>query len=267
MRIDPTVQAFVDNCNPSYFVGVESDPKSVLRNDIDNAMSDKYLIGMLYLAASDMSGFNVCGAHASSGCIAACLVNAGQGAIIRKTEKISRVNVARIKRTQLFFMHRQDTLTRIIREITNLENRAKKRGLRAAVRLNGMSDLPWENIIDINSMQTIFELFPNVQFYDYTPNFSRMSAFCSGLMPKNYWLTFSRKETRINNMQCLAVLAAGGNVAVPFIGESFPNSFYGRSVIDGTGSDLRFHDGKSKVVALCAKGKKAKKDTSGFIVR
>ena len=251
----------------SYFIGVESDPKSVKRNDLDLARSDQYLIGMLYLAPANMSGWNTCGKDSTKGCREACLVNAGQGGIVKRGETISRANLARIERTNLFFERRAETLTRIWSELAKLEKRAEKRGLKAAARLNGMSDLPWEKIVNPETFQTVFEAFPNIQFYDYTPNFNRMMSFCKGLMPANYWLTFSRKETSINHMQCLAVLAAGGNVAVPFLTEDYPTEFYGRPTLDGTSSDLRFHDGRSHIVALCAKGRKAKQDRTGFIVR
>jgi hypothetical protein len=60
----------------------------------------------------------------------------------------------------------------------------------------------------------------------------------------------------------------GENVAVVFSskkGEDLPVTWQGREVIDGDLHDLRFLDGKNKVVGLRAKGK-ARKDGSGFSV-
>jgi hypothetical protein len=52
-------------------------------------------------------------------------------------------------------------------------------------------------------------------------------------------------------------------VAVVF--KDVPDSYIGRTVIDGDDTDLRFLDPKGVVVGLKAKGR-ARKDTSGFVV-
>jgi hypothetical protein len=124
------------------------------------------------------------------------------------------------------------------------------------VRLNGTSDLPWHNIGDI--MQS----FPEIQFYDYTPNANRMIQFLKGELPSNYHLTFSRKEN--NEALCDLILSMGGNVAMVF--DKVPKKFKGYKVIDGDESDLRFLDEKNVIVGLKAKGK-GKKDTSGFVIK
>ncbi len=82
-------------------------------------------------------------------------------------------------------------------------------------------------------------------------------------MPANLHLTFSRSE--INEADCLEVLAAGGNVAVVFADR--PATWNGYPVIDGDQHDLRHLDPKGVVVGLSPKGLKAKRDTSGFVVR
>lgn len=124
-----------------------------------------------------------------------------------------------------------------------------------AFRLNVLSDLPWYNIVDM-------EKHSDISFYDYTPNLKRMIQFLNGELPKNYHLTFSRKEN--NQAQCELVLAMGGNVAVVF--DKLPQTYLGKPVIDGDETDLRFLDPKGVIVGLKAKGK-AKNDTSGFVVK
>ena len=57
---------------------------------------------------------------------------------------------------------------------------------------------------------------------------------------------------------------AGMNVAVVF--ESVPETYIGKTVVDGDDTDLRFLDPKGVVIGLKAKGR-ARKDTSGFVVR
>jgi hypothetical protein len=81
-------------------------------------------------------------------------------------------------------------------------------------------------------------------------------------MPKNYHLTFSRSET--NGAISLAFLRSGGNVAMVFR-KSLPTQYFGHDVVDGDDTDLRFLDGKGKIVGLKEKGL-AKKDETGFVL-
>ena len=106
------------------------------------------------------------------------------------------------------------------------------------------------------------EAFPDVQFYDYCKSPERMTKFVNGEMPTNYHLTFSRSET--NGALALAFLRSGGNVAMVFR-KSLPATYFGHEVIDGDETDLRFLDGKGKIVGLKEKGL-AKKDETGFVL-
>ena len=105
------------------------------------------------------------------------------------------------------------------------------------------------------------ESFPDVPFYDYTPNKQRMLDFLDGKLPKNYSLTFSRKED--NELACDEIMERGGNIAAVF--RDIPTAWKGKTCFDGDESDLRFLDPRGVIVALKAKGK-AKKDTSGFVI-
>jgi len=172
----------------------------------------------------------------------------------------STVQAARIAKTKFFFQEKPIFLSRLIREITSAVKSAKKQNLIAAFRLNLTSDLPWEKI-KLNG-QSVFELFPSVQFYDYTKSPERMTAFLAGEMPKNYHLTFSRSET--NGAIAESILKSGGNVAMVFR-KSLPSQYLGAKVVNGDETDLRFLDGAGKIVGLVEKGK-AKKDESGFVI-
>jgi len=129
------------------------------------------------------------------------------------------------------------------------------------VRLNGSSDIAWEGIkVD---GKNLFELFPDVAFVDYTKNPRRFDR----ALPTNYHLTFSRAEN--NETQALELLARGVNVAIVFAGEK-PAEWNGFTVIDGDLHDLRQLDPRGAVgtiIGLSPKGRKAKKDTSGFVIR
>ena len=206
----------------------------------------------IHLAPAKLSGFNVC-KDASKGCAAACLNTAGMGVY-------STVQKARIEKTKLFFSDKPTFLAQLKKEISAAIRKAEKNEMIPCFRLNLTSDLPWEKIKF--EKQTIFDLFPNVQFYDYTKSPSRMTQFLAGEFPLNYHLTFSRSES--NGAIALAFLNSGGNVAMVFR-KSLPASYYGKPVVDGDETDLRFLDGAGVIVGLKEKGL-AKKDLTGFVL-
>jgi hypothetical protein len=173
---------------------------------------------------------------------------------------MSSVQRARIAKTLLFFHDKQAFLANLWKEVAKSMKSAEKKGMTPCFRLNLTSDLPWEKI-KYNG-QNVFAAFPSVQFYDYTKSPDRMTAFLAGEMPSNYHLTFSRSEH--NNDLCLSFLKSGGNVAMVFR-KSLPQSFNGFGVVDGDDTDLRFLDGKGKIVGLKEKGL-AKKDETGFVL-
>ena len=135
-------------------------------------------------------------------------------------------------------------------EINRHANKASRLGLKPCVRLNGTSDIDWIFVTAFNG--SLFDRWPDVQFYDYTKSFSRMVSFLTEKdYPSNYHLTFSRSE--LNDAECDTVLRHGGNVAVVF--DTVPDTFRGRPVVSGDDSDLRFLDPKGVWVGLTAKGK------------
>jgi hypothetical protein len=207
----------------------------------------------IQLAPYTLGGFgNVC-TSASKGCSEACLFSAGRGSM-------SNVKDARIARTKKFFTDKQGFMSQLFDEITKAEKSAKRKGLKLALRLNVLSDLPWEKIK--HEGKTVFEAFPHITFYDYTKHFKRAMAFAKGEMPNNYHLTFSRSESNENLVKL--ILELGGNVACVFRNE-LPKTWQGKKVIDGDKSDLRFLDEKNVVVGLAQKGM-AKKDETGFVI-
>ena len=206
------------------------------------------LTGILYLAPAKLSGFEVCPKR-SEGCTASCLYSAGMGAF-------SNVQKARIQKTLFYFGDRPKFLELIKEDIKKLQKQAKKDGQKLAIRLNGTSDLNW-------MQHDVFSSFPDVQFYDYTKVFNRLTKE----IPSNYHLTFSKSEN--NDSECIQALKLGFNVAVVFDtkkGEALPASWNGFPVYDGDDTDTRFLDPKGGfVIGLRAKGQ-AKKDISGFVV-
>ena len=205
-----------------------------------------YMSFILHLAPGDLSGHEVC-IKRSPGCTTACLNTAGRG-------KMNSVQRGRLRKTVMYFEQRDQFMALLVNNIRRGIAQADRAGLDACFRLNGTSDIPWETV-RING-QTVFELFPPVQFYDYTKILGRRTA-----QYPNYHLTFSRAE---NNQRDVArAVAAGMNVAVVF--REQPETYLGLPVVSGDVDDLRFLDPAGRVVGLTAKGR-ARRDTSGFVV-
>jgi len=231
-----------------------------------------YSSAIMHFAPANRSGYEVC-RFRSAGCTAACLNTAGHGGINLDATGLNAVQRARIARTITFFLNRFLFNVILVREITQHVRRARNNGLTPVVRLNGTSDLPWERLRVGVAGETVFQLFPHIQFYDYTKVPERALANARGEHPANYALTFSRSET--NWSDCVDVLNAGGNVAVVFnichckrackheIADGM--TYKGYRVINGDHDDLRFLDPRGVIVGLKAKGP-AKLDTSGFVV-
>jgi Gene product 88 len=217
-----------------------------------NLQFDQYLTYILHLAPARLSGYNVC-PQASAGCIAACLNTAGRGAF-------SNVQQARIRKTHWLMKQRADFLQALCKDLDAVVRKATKLGKTAVVRLNGTSDLQWENI-KLPNGKSIFETYASIQFYDYTKILRRLEKLSVAPIA-NYHLTFSKSET--NDNECVRALQLGYNVAVVFA--DVPPMYMGAQVVDGDGHDLRFLDAPGSVVALKAKGK-ARKDESGFVVQ
>jgi hypothetical protein len=185
---------------------------------------------------------------ASAGCAAACLNTAGRG-------RFTATQEARIRKTRWFFENRETFMGQLVYDIQAAIRKAGREGFTPVFRLNGTSDIRWETV-PVGGFKNIMEMFPTVQFYDYTKLQNRRD------IPSNYHLTFSRSEENYSNVDHM--MKQGYNVAIVF--DSLPAIYNGYKVIDGTETDLRFLDEPGVIVGLVAKGK-AKQDRSGFTVQ
>jgi len=215
-----------------------------------------YLTGILYLAPYKLSGVNYCPMAEKAGCINGCLNTAGRGVF-------NNVQEARLNRSKLFNSDQEAFMLKLVDEIILLSAKAKRLGIKAAVRLNGTSDIQWEKIKFkwFNKDQTIFDIFPNVQFYDYTkiPNRSNL--------PANYDLTFSYSGKKDFQKYNERAIKNGVRIAAVFDKpENIPVTFHKRKVFDGDKHDLTFLNPKNAILGLYAKGK-ARKDQSGFVIQ
>jgi len=210
-----------------------------------------YLSFILHLAPADLSGRETCPKR-TVGCTAACLNTAGRGGMFKRGENTNMIQKARIRKTQYFFADRDAFMMDLYKDIQKAIKFAEKRDLVPVFRLNGTSDLSWEKYTVGSTDMNLFQLFPNVQFYDYTKVLGRkVSQYF------NYHLTFSKADG--NDSDVTKALAQGMSVVAVYdkIPEGVPSA-------DET--DLRFLDPKGIMLGLKAKGR-AKKDYSGFVIR
>ena len=217
----------------------------------------EYLTGIIYLApfkvVVDNITFNSCPMAEQAGCVEVCLNTAGRGAM-------NCVQKARLRKAELFYRDRNEFMKQLMIDLTKFQNYCNKRDIQPVIRLNGTSDIRFE-LIKIDGY-TIFELFPRIEFYDYTKIANRKVDHID-----NYHLTwsYSGKEKSYSDMMQTA-LDKGMNIAVVFRDKVLAKHWQGLPIVDGDSDDLRILDPKGgHIVSLYAKGK-AKRDTTGFVV-
>jgi hypothetical protein len=197
--------------------------------------------------ATGHAGRNLC-RFATPGCARSCFAD---------FDRLAWPQVKRAAVARTLLLARNPVLFLAILEADIARELAQAGSQPLVVRLNVVSDVPWER-----EYPGLFADFPTVQFMDYTKDISRI---LDPSRPRNYHLTFSRSE--VNEADCRRALAAGHNVTVVFRKPPFPASFWGYPVIDGDRNDLRFLDTAPCIVGLKAKGAGARRDTTGFVLQ
>jgi hypothetical protein len=236
-------QAFKRSTN---LLSISADSKTIKGEKIG------YLTGILYLAPAQTTKYNTCSMAHKAQCAVACLYSAGRGSF-------NNVQQSRIDKTLYFFEDREAFMAQLFKNIVALIKKAESKGLKPLVRLNGTSDIKWENV-PFESYNNIFEAFPNVQFYDYTKDANRKD------LPTNYDLTFSYSGVQSFAPYVFKAQSKGMRMAVVFRKESsIPTLFKGIQVVSGDNSDVRHLDDQGVIVGLYAKGA-AKRDNTGFVV-
>lgn len=208
---------------------------------LEKSVAKGYATAGVSLAPAWESGHNTCPNH-STECSKDCLFLSGMG-------KLQSVKDARIKRTRMYFEERDNFMQLLNADIYTFVANAKVLGLEPVFRLNILSDIRWER----HGVPQRWSMF---RFYDYTKIPNRRN------LPPNYTLTFSFSGN--NLAQCRKALAAGQNVAVPFLNE-LPATWLGHEVIDGDEDDLRMLDKAPCIVGLRAKGPLRQNPQSAFL--
>ena len=228
-------------------LGVGNNAKTVKGDGSEYMTAIKYM--QPYKTVFKGKVHNLCAMADKAGCAEPCLRWAGRG-------QMNVVQRGRERKTMFYLSDRIGFIDALIKDITTFSRRCTNKGIQPCCRLNGTSDIQYEKT-------GIMEQFPEVQFYDYTKIVKRAYA----KLPANYHLTLSYSEADPEYAEQVlqAVRDTGVNAAVVFR-HKLPKTFKGLRVVNGDKDDLRFLDPKGVIVGLIAKGKKAKADTSGFVI-
>ena len=232
---------------PTYKLLSSSSPKI----DKSNKIQNKYFSRIMYLAPSDLANGvkTTCPYAKIAMCEEPCLNTAGLGGVY------SSIQNARIRKSLLYFNEYDNFMGQLVSDITKFERECDKLGKQPSLRLNGTSDIQWE-YQTVNG-KTVFDMFPEIQFYDYTKIPTRN---INGI--DNYHLTWSYSEANKKYAKLFDIVLE--NKAVVFR-KDIPKTFKGLEVINGDEHDMRFLDKDNVVVGLKAKGK-ARHDDSGFVI-
>ena len=224
-------------------LSVDSNPKIAK----SNKLSDEYWSCIMHLRPVNT---RICPYQIEAGCKDACLNTAGMAGVFPKVQE------ARQRKTDLFLNYREEFMTQLVLDVIKFIKACDRKGKKPAIRLNGTSDIQWEKII-VECGQNIFEMFPQVQWYDYTKIPTRKIKHLI-----NYHLTWSYSEASPKYADNFNKVKY--NIAVVFH-KKLPKTFRGRKVIDGDKHDMRFMDEDNVVIGLLAKGK-AKVEDNGFVI-
>lgn len=184
---------------------------------------EPYIINLL---PAKQSGINLC-ICATKHCAATCLHSSGAiQYLVNKT-------MGRLRKSWFIALDRDAAFSQIVQQISSKKKKIdeknkknKKEHVQMIVRLNGTSDLIWRAMVDSNG-KNIFELFPDIMYYDYSKHSSEMNNFIRGEVldekgnkvsnfPENYHLTLSYGGPGGNVSDYKNTLKAGENLAVPF---------------------------------------------------
>jgi hypothetical protein len=228
--------------------------KNLLSKGITNIKTAKNDLEtfILYMSPADqVKGLNLC-PFASDGCKKSCLYSAGRG-------KFSNVQESRMNKSKFWGYNRAGFYIQLANELLSIHDKAIKKDVKIAIRLNGTSDIDHLYLLErYSGINFLDSFYSNLLFYDYTKNPNHISRYKN----TSYKITFSRSES--NEAEAKLILKMGGNVAIVFA-DQLPEFYLGYPVINGDITDLRYFDPVNVIVGLKAKGE-AKKDVSGFVV-
>ena len=205
----------------------------------------------IYLASADLSGFNVC--PNSEYCKDNCLNGSGHNMVDRLSKKGS-IDRSRTIKTRLLFANKEVFMRIMIHEIEKERKKAENNGTFFSIRLNCTSDI--NPIAFTLNGKNILEIFPDIQFYDYTKVLNRIAL---AKKYSNYDITWSIDGSEKNREIGLELLKNGGRVAVVYGENDMPKTWYGYECCNGDETDYR----PSDIAPVCAL--KFKKTANNYV--
>ena len=221
---------FLKDFKLSYFASVNSSQK------IEKGKKENYDTLILYLSAGKNAGKDLC-KFASTGCRLACLVESGHALLEKRAGKV-KISIARMIKSWVAIYRKDICDSVLIHEIKLAKKNADKNGRKFSVRLNGTSDIEFYDVINI---------FPDIQFYDYTKDPDRIEV-------PNYHLTFSysnQAKSRFDHYK--QALNRDQSIAFPVVSTDFDQALSLPDCYDMDKTDLRFLDKHGKYGILKAK--------------
>ena len=205
----------------------------------------------IYLASADLSGFNVC--PNSEYCKDNCLNGSGHNMVNRLSKK-GTIDRSRTIKTRLLFANKEVFMRIMIHEIEKERKKAENNGTFFSIRLNCTSDI--NPIAFTLNGKNILEIFPDIQFYDYTKVLNRIAL---AKKYSNYDITWSIDGSEKNREIGLELLKNGGRVAVVYGENVMPKTWYGYECCNGDETDYR----PSDIAPVCAL--KFKKTANNYV--
>ena len=205
----------------------------------------------IYLASADLSGFNVC--PNSEYCKDNCLNGSGHNMVNRLSKK-GTIDRSRTIKTRLLFANKEVFMRIMIHEIEKERKKAENNGTFFSIRLNCTSDI--NPIAFTLNGKNILEIFPDIQFYDYTKVLNRIAL---AKKYSNYDITWSIDGSEKNREIGLELLKNGGRVAVVYGENDMPKTWYGYECCNGDETDYR----PSDIAPVCAL--KFKKTANNYV--
>ena len=205
----------------------------------------------IYLSSADLSGFNVC--PNSEYCKDNCLNGSGHNRVNRLSKK-DTIDRSRTIKTRLLFANKEVFMRIMIHEIEKERKKAENNGTFFSIRLNCTSDI--NPIAFTLNGKNILEIFPDIQFYDYTKVLNRIAL---AKKYSNYDITWSIDGSEKNREIGLELLKNGGRVAVVYGENDMPKTWYGYECCNGDETDYR----PSDIAPVCAL--KFKKTANNYV--
>lgn len=202
-----------------------------------------YFTSVLYLAPARLSGYEVCGGRS---------VECTRGCLSHQSGHLAFHQAGSIFKTWWFFSDKEDFQAAAIGELHNQMSKAKRKGFKFAIRMNGTSDIPFKKVYQWAQEN-------NVQCYEYT---KLKSVIVRHLDHTDIvHRTFSIDETQASFVFAKTYCELGGNasIVIPSARKAKAEAIAALQdldlpIVDGDEHDLRFRDPVGAIAYLKAKG-------------